>query len=148
MPKNQISPHQGVGLCPMEIRGVLVTLHMFRFTHRSHHVPSGWMVCISGSNHLGGRWMVALCGLCGFSVWDIIHGNAHYNSQEVPLMYKWQMWLSLVRYILICRFDEANKPSIWIGSVVSCLTDVNHVIFVCLTELPDRDLWVGGDTLV
>ena len=31
----------GVGLCPMEIGGVLITLHMFRFTRRSHHVPSG-----------------------------------------------------------------------------------------------------------
>ena len=96
----------GVGLCPMGIWGVLVTLHMFWLTRRSHHVPSVWMVCIRGNNCLGGRQMDAICGLCGFTVWDIICGYAHHNSQEVRLMYKWWMWSLLVRYLPVCCPNE------------------------------------------
>ena len=57
----------GDGLCPMGIGGVLVTLHMFQFSRRPHHVPSGWMVCICRTNHLGGRRIVVVCVLCVLS---------------------------------------------------------------------------------
>ena len=39
----------GVGLCPMEIGGVLITLHMFQFSHRHieenccESVPAAWL---------------------------------------------------------------------------------------------------------
>ena len=43
---------------------------------------------------------------------------------------------------------RANKSEIQIGGSVLCLTDVDHVIFVCLTELLGRGLRIGSDTLV
>ena len=95
------------------------------------------MVYISRNNRLGGRRTVALCGLCGFTVRDIIRGDAHHNSQEVRLMYKRRMcdhhWLDIYRYAILIW---ANKPKIWIDGSVWWFTDVQHVIFVHFIESP------------
>ena len=113
---------------PMRIGGVLIILHMFQFTRRSHHVPSGWMVCISGNNRLDGRQMVVLCGLCIFTVRDIIHGNAHHITVRrcVSCLNDecGHHWLDIYWYAILMR---ANKPKIRIGGSVWCLTDVDNL---------------------
>ena len=64
-------------------------------------------------------WLfIVLCGLCGFTMRDIIRGDAHHNSQVVRLMYKQRMWSSLVIYLAVCYPDEGKQARIRIGGFV------------------------------
>ena len=118
----------------------LVTLHMFQFSHRSHHVPSGWMVCISGNNRLGGRKMVALFGLCGFTMWDIIHGDAHHNRQEVRFKV-WTMNVVIIGQIFISMLSWQGQTSLNSGRQA---VEVTETYSSGVVQLYDHAFWPFG----
>ena len=90
---------------------------MSRFSRRSHHVPSGWMVCVSRNNRLGGRRMVVLCGLCGFTMWDIIVAMLTITVRRCVwgINNEWGYhWFGIYQSVILMRANNLRRMTAWV----------------------------------